>query len=58
MTDTTKQSIGEEIIEGLTELRDCLRAGDPLQDVFRVRLVNRKNIDLADYEMIDCEPTT
>lgn len=50
MIDTAKQSIGEEIIEGLTELRDCLRTGEPLSDVFRVRVVNRKDIELADYD--------
>lgn len=35
------QSLGEEIIEGLTELRDAMRAGEPLRKKFKVRTVKR-----------------
>jgi len=36
---TTKRNIGQEIIDGLTEVRNALRDGVPLQERFDVRHV-------------------
>jgi putative transcriptional regulator len=36
---TAKKSIGAEIIEGLTEFRDVLRSGEPIENSFTVRTV-------------------
>lgn len=39
--------LGQEIIEGLTELRDHLETGEPLEDKFPVRIVQKPNRLLA-----------
>lgn len=39
MSDDAKQTLGEEIIEGLTELREAVKAGTPLRKKFTVRTV-------------------
>lgn len=32
-----RKTLGQEIIEGLTELRDVIRSGEPLSEHFTVR---------------------
>jgi hypothetical protein len=39
---TAKKSIGAELIEGLTEFRDVLRSGEPVERRLTVRTVKSK----------------
>ena len=47
MSDEEEQSLGEEIIEGLTELCETVKKGKPLREKFTVRTVE-----------LDLKPTT
>jgi len=55
----TKKSVGVRIIEGLTDFRDALKAGEPLEKKFTIRTVDLdlKALDPKSYDQEDVRVT-